>query len=309
MQIDVSCAAKFGSLTLGGGLAAAFDNNGGTIAYTDSTTGFVGVSLPDPKRIDRVEAVSATNGFDASGLSTSITLQLYGKKGAAPTSATDGVLVGVASFIDQNVQRTVSLQSNDKVTLFDHVWLLLSTGAWSVVADLRLFEAPEPEPIPEPETLAPGSHVFIKSCDQNVPLTSSGAEIQQFRIQVALSEPRKVLLDFHGDVIHVGSGSDASVAVGFSFWLAKRSASTLAALQLAPFVTIRSAVGGGNVAERNPQHYGNKSICTAVEIDAGFHEFSVIGNGHTDGSSTQGLLQVLSEYGMGINCLRVTVLP
>lgn len=309
MQIDVSGAELFGSLTLGGGLATAFDNNSGTIAYADSTTGFVGVSLPEPKRIDRVEAVSAANGFDASGLTTGITLQLYGKTGAAPVSATDGVVIGVASFTDENVQRTVTIQSNDKATLFDHAWLRLSTGMWSVVADLRLFEAPEPEPIPEPEPLSPGSHVFIKSCDQNVPLVSSGVEISQFRTAVFLGEPRKVLLDFHADVIHVGNGSDASVAVGFSFWVARRSAPTIAALQLAPFVNIRSAVGGGNVAERNPQHYGNKSICTAVELDAGFHEFSVIGNGHTDGSSTQGLLQVLSEYGMGLNCLRVVVLP
>lgn len=309
MQIDVSGATKFGSLTLGGGLATAFDNNPGTTAYTESPAGFVGVSLPASKRIDRVEAVSATNGFDASGMTTTITLQLYGKKGDAPVSATDGVVIGVASFTDQNVQRSVTLQSNDKITLFDHVWLRLSTGVWSVVADLRLFEAPEPEPIPEPEPLAPGSHVFITSCDQNVPLVSSGVEISQFRTAVYLCEPRKILLDFHADVIHVGNGSDASVAVGFSFWLSRRSALTHAGMQSAPFTNIRSAVGGGNVSERNPQHYGNKSICTAVELPAGYHEFSVIGNGHTDGSSTQGLLQVLAEGGMGLNCLRITVLP
>lgn len=309
MQIDISHASKFGNLVGGGGLGAAFDGNVNTIAYAESSVGYVGVSLPSAKRIERLEVVSAANGFDASGLTTGITLQLYGKKGAAPVSSTDGVVIGVASFTDQNVQRTVALQSNDKATLFDHVWLRLSTGVWSVVADFRLFEAPEPAPIPEPEPLPSGPHVFIKSCDQNVGLVSTGIEISQFRTRFYLAEPRKVLLDFHADVIHVGNGSDAAVAVGFSFWLAKRSGGTLQALDSAAFVSIRNAVGGGNVSERNPQHYGNKSICSAIELDAGYHEFSVIGNGHTDGSSTQGLLQVLAEGGMGLNCLRVVVLP
>lgn len=309
MQIDVSGATKFGSLTLGGGLATAFDNNGGTIAYADSTTGFVGVSLPDPKRVDRIEAVSATNGFDASGLTTGITLQLYGKTGDAPVSATDGVVIGVASFTDQNVQRTVTLQSNDKITLFDHVWLRLSTGVWSVVADLRIFEAPEPEPIAPPEPLAPGSHALRRSCNQLVPLVSAGSEVYQFRTAFCLAESRKVLLDFHAAVIHTGEGADASVPVGYSFWICRRSAQTLAGLQSAAFVNLPNMFTGDNVANRNPQHYGTLGIVDTETLDPGFHEYSIIANGHTDGSSTQGILKISVEAGMGLNCLRVAVLP
>jgi len=309
MQIYTDGAAKFGNLTLGGGLAAAFDSNGGTIAYAKSTAGFVGVSLPEPKRIDRVDVVSATNGFDASGMTTSITLQLYGKKGTAPATATDGVVIGVASFTDQNVQRTVTLQSNDKVTLFDHVWLRLSTGVWSVVADLRLFEAAEPEPIPEPEPLAPGSHVFRRSCNDLVPLVSAGSEVYQFRTAFYLSEPRNVLLDFHAAVIHTGQAADASVPVGYSFWICRRSAPTLAGLKAAAFLNLPNMFTGDNVANRNPQHYGTLGIVDAESLEPGFHEYSIIANGHTDGSTTQGILKISVEAGMGLNCLRVTVLP
>lgn len=309
MQIDVSNAAKFGSLTLGGGLATAFDKNGGTTAYTDSTTGFVGVSIPEPKRIDRVEAVSATNGFDASGLTTSITLQLYGKKGAAPVSATDGVVIGVASFTDQNVRRAVTLQSNDKVTLFDHIWIRLSTGVWSVVAELRLFEAPEPEPIPEPETLASGSHSFRRSCNELVPLTSAGSEVHQFRTAFYIPEARKVLLDFNVAVIHTGEGADANVPVGYSFWICRRSSPTLEGLRAAGFVNLPNMFNGDNVANRNPQHYGTIGIVDTETLEPGFHEYSIIANGHTDGSTTQGILKISVEAGMGLNCLRVVVLP
>lgn len=149
--------------------------------------------------------------------------------------------------------------------------------------------------------------MFLSSCNQNVTLTQGGAEISQFRIPLLLSEPRTVLLDFHGDVVHIGSGAAAGYAVGFSFRLCYRSAATLEGLS-GPFTGVVNAVGGGNVSERNPQHYGNKSICSAITLPAGAHEISVIGSGHTDATSAQ-LLQVLAEGGKGLNCLRVVVLP
>lgn len=320
MQIDADGATLFGNMTQGGGLTAVFDSSTSTVAYVEYSVGWAGVSLLTPKRIDTADLTSYVNGFDSSGLTSAITLQLRAKNGAAPTGYSDGVLLGSASFTDQNILRTIAIASSDKVTEYSHVWAVVFSGVWSTLVGVKLYEAPEPEPIPEPEPLPAGSHVFLRSCNQNIPLSKVGVELYPIRIRVLISEPRHVLLDFHGDVIHVGNGPDAGIAVGWSFWIAMRSAPTLAELGQVPFTTIRNAVGGGNVSERNPQHYGNKTITTAAgehmsndaplsKLSAGAHEFTVFGNCHTDGSSTDGLIQVLSEYGRGLNCLRVTVLP
>src|SRR5690606_33165937 len=55
--------------------------------------------------------------------------------------------------------------------------------------------------------------------------------------------------------------------------------------------------------------FGNKAITTAINLPAGYHEVSVRGTGHTDGSSTSGLLRMLVENGQGLNALRVIVEP
>lgn len=304
-QIDTSSLKKFGNMTSGGGLAAIMDGQAST-GYAQSATGYAGVTLSAPTRIDRVELTSPSNGFDASGYTTGIALRLYGKIGAAPSNATDGVLLGQASFTDQNVVRTITIESTDKVTQFDHVWAMMSTGVWCVLSELAVYAADEPV---YPDPLTAGRHVFLRSCNDAIPLPKVSTEIPQFRVQFRLSEPRAVLVDFHADVVHVGEGSDAGVAVGYGFRVCARSGATFEDMKSAPFVGIVNAGGGGNVSERNPQHYGNKTITTAIELTAGYHEISVIGSGHTDGSSTPGLLRMLVEGGKGLNALRVVVEP
>lgn len=304
--IDLESLVKFGNLSSGGGVAAVFDGVPSTSGYAMSASGYAGTTLGVPRRIDRVSFSSKNSGFDGSGSTTQVTAQLYAKTGAAPTTATDGKLIGTSTFTDQNITRTLTLDSTDKDTLFDHVWLRLTTGVWVEIAELSFYEAPEPQ---EELPLTPGYHVLLASCDENVPLTTPEHEVQQFRTRIYLAEQRTVLVDFHGDVIHTGEGSDASIAVGFSFRVGLRSAESKAGLSSLPFARVRNAVGGGNVSERNPQHYGNKSICTALTLEAGWHDITILGDGHTDGSSTQGILKVLAEGGIGLNCLRLVVLP
>lgn len=310
MKIDTAPLAKFGSLVSGGGLSAVFDGVATTSGYATAGSGFAGVSLDTPRRVACVKFSSKADGFDGSGLCSTITAQLYGKAGAAPSSATDGQLIGAMTFTDQNVARSISLESTDKESLFEHVWLRMTTGVWVEVAELEFYEAPEPAPeLP----LGPGSHVFLTSCNQNVPLTNPEHEVAQFRTRLFLAESRAVLIDFHANVIHTGDGADAGIAVGFSFRIGLRSAANKSDLVALPFIRIPNAVDGGNVSERNPHHYGHASICTAPpaphRLGPGYHEISVFGDGHTDGSTTQGILKVLAEGGIGLNCLRVVVLP
>lgn len=302
MLIDVTSCPKFGSLTQGNGLSGAFDGSNATVSYTNTTTGYIGVSLISPSCVEFVEVVSADNGFDASGMMSSINIQLYGKVGTPPSHATDGKLLTNMNLIDQNLLQVITLESSDKTTTFDHLWVRLSTGVWSIVSEIRFYRPSEPEKV------SSGSQVFLSSCNQKVMLTQGGVEVSQFRIPLLLDSPRKLLLDFHGDVTHVGTGTAGTYAVGFSWRLCYRSADTVEALQTATFSEIPNAVGGGNVSERNPQHYGNKSICSYLDLPAGVHELSVIASGHTDATTAQ-LLQILVEGGKGLNCLRVTVLP
>lgn len=304
-QIDTSNLTKIGNMTSGGGLAAIIDGSPST-GYAQSLTGYAGVTLSAPTLIDRVELTSPDNGFDASGLTTTVTLRLRAKNGAAPLSAGDGQLLGEVTFTDQNSVRTITIESTDKITQFDHVWASLSTGVWCILSEFAVYAADEPV---YPDPLSAGRHVFLKSCNDAVQLPKNAAEIPQFRIFFRLAEQRTILVDFHVDVKHVGEGSDASIAVGYGFRICKRSADSYELVRTLPFVGIVNASGGGNVSERNPQHYGNKAITTAIELSAGYHEISVVGTGHTDGSSTPGLLQMLVESGQGKNALRVIVEP
>lgn len=305
-MIDTINLVKFGTMTSGAGLAAVFDSNLATTGYAQSVVGYAGVVLAQPTRIGKVEVTSATNGLDASGATTGIELRLYGKN-AMPSNADDGTLLASTSFTDQNVQRTITLESVDKISSFTHVWVKIHTGVWAVAAEVKFYE--ETGAIPEIEPLGPGSHLMMKSCNDSVPLTHSFSELPQFRIRFRLDTPRIALFDFHADVVHVGTGSDVDKPVGYSFRIVRRQGKDLATLNSSAFQNIDHAVGGGNVSELNPQHYGNKTIPSGAVLDAGYHEIGILGSGHTSATATLDLLRMLVEGGKGLNCLRVTVLP
>jgi len=141
-QINVSTFPKFGNLTYGSGLAAVFDGTEATTGYAQGTIGWAGVDFrSSPQRIGRAEVVSATNGFDASGATSEILLELRAKNGSPPVNPGDGVFIGADAqwFTDQNLQRTVTLNCVDNVTEWDFVWVMVKTGVWSVMAEVRLF--------------------------------------------------------------------------------------------------------------------------------------------------------------------------
>lgn len=305
MMINPSGVAKFGNMTSGGGLGAIFDGAKST-GYAQTPIGYAGLALGNAKRISGVEIDSPSNGFDASGLTTEVTIQIYGKNSSMPTSPDDGVLLGSMSFSDLNIERTVSLPSNDSISAYQFVWVRINTGVWAVASEIRFFE--DTSEIPDIEPVGPGTEVFMKSCDQSVPLQYMSTEIPQFRIRFRLSERRNVLIDLHADVEHVGQGDEVNFVSGYSFRICRRQSVDIAGLGSSPLLTIDNAVGGGNVSEKNPQHYGNKTITTAVTLEAGYHEIDVMGSGHTYLTTTN-LLRVLAENGKGLNCLRVVVLP
>lgn len=306
MLLNSSNLEKFGTMIGGAGLGAIFDGDMSTTGYAQSFVGYVGLVLSQAKRIARVDVTSATNGFDASGATSGIELRLYGKNGM-PSGADDGVILASSAFTDQNTQRTITLESTDKISSFTHVWVKVHTGVWAVAADIKFYE--ETGPIVDLEPIGPGSHLIMKSCNDSIPLTFSFSEIPQFRVRFRLDCPRIVLFDLHADVIHVGGASDTDKPVGYSFRIVRRFGNDLPALNGAAFEYIDNAVGGGNVRDLQ-QHYGNKTIPSGMILEAGYHEVSVLGSGHTSATSTLGLLRMaLDGYGLGMNCLRVVILP
>lgn len=304
MKVDTTSGVRFGNLTKGGGLPALFDGEDSTVAYSETQVGYFGTSLPGAKRIDRVELSSATNGFDASGHTTNINIKLYARNGSPPAHAVDGVLLGSVNVVDENQIRVVCVESSDKKNLYEYVWVRIATGVWTIASEIEIFEADEPPP---PTAIPLSSYVLSSSCNVNVPLSYGGGEIPQFRVRMLVEQERTVLLDFHGDVVHTGGSYSSSHPFGFSFRLCKRSADSEQELEMAPFQWIDNAVGGGNVLSLS-HHYGNKTICSYTKVSPGWHEFSVIGSGHSYLSS-ESAIQILAEGGKGLNCLRVTVLP
>lgn len=121
-----------GDMTAGGGLAAAFDGTTAKAAAASSSkaanTGYVGRTLPVALPIKKVEVWPASDSGFALGEAGSITLQLYGKNGAAPANSTDGTLLGTSTAADAIVG-PVTINSSDTATPFLHRWVRNNNAA------------------------------------------------------------------------------------------------------------------------------------------------------------------------------------
>lgn len=127
--IDRTLGTNIGNMTLNGGLAAAFDGTtnqtAASVARTSGTsTGYVGKTLATPAPVERaVVHGSNSNGY-AFTVNSATTVTLYGKQGAAPSSGTDGQVLGTISFTDTSNESTGrTITSTDAETVWDHVWV------------------------------------------------------------------------------------------------------------------------------------------------------------------------------------------
>ncbi len=298
---------KFGNMTEGNGLSAIFDGLISTIGYASSTIGWAGVTLPTPKAINYAEFVSASNGFDASGLegsASTVTLQLRGANGPTPTSPYAGTLLAQQTFMDENVLRPVGLLPSNNYEEFKHVWAVVQTPVWSILTELRLFETPAPI-VP----LIEESATLINHCDIMLPLSQAGQEVSLFRVQFQTNEPRNVDVDFNFDAAHIAKAPWLATAVGNGGIVLYRSAPTLAGMMTASWQELYGARGGFNISERNPQHYGSTAKFGSIALPAGFHQFSIHISGHTDATPLDALAAILVESGKPMNGLRVVVHP
>lgn len=143
--IDRTAGTNIGDLTANGGLAAAFDGStsqaGSACAAKASATGYIGKTLAGSKIFGQA-IVYGSNNFGWSGTtSNSITINIRGKTGGAPSGPTDGTVVGTITFTEtanESGGRTIS--SSDLSTAWAHLWADISTGNVIRCAEIVLYE-------------------------------------------------------------------------------------------------------------------------------------------------------------------------
>lgn len=306
MILNVSGLPKFGNLVKGGGLASVFDGNIATVAYAESSGGFAGVDArTNPIKVGLVDIVAWANGYDGSGLTTPITLTLRGMNGGGVPAKDDGIVLDTISFTDVNSQVTKTLTSSDQTTLWDYVWVTVSTGLWSQYSEIRIY-APEQEPIPSEKAVT----VYQKGCHTKVSLKQKNQLVPEFCFSIAVDEESVAAYSFVVNISHVGHTFSPQYlgAVGVGANLVFKHCTSFVGLASSPWCKPPlSHTNGTNVEEPNPAHYTNVMMEGSMPLVPGFYTFGLEMTAHTDGDNRDGLAQVWVEKGVGLNGLRVVV--
>jgi hypothetical protein len=144
--ISQATGTNIGDMTAQGGLAGAFDGSTATVAArSTSTPGYVGKNYSSaPKKISKVTVQSQNSaaGFDGTSAASNINITLYGKNGDAPSNGTDGTPLGTTgSFADATGPVTKTITSSDQATLWDYVWVYItSSAAEPQIAEVVFYE-------------------------------------------------------------------------------------------------------------------------------------------------------------------------
>jgi hypothetical protein len=321
MLIDNDSLTYFGDIDRSEGVdgkrARVFDGDDLTGAHRESTTGYAGVSLGAPTQIESVEFVSQSNGFDASGYSTTITLQAYCKTTTGtPANADDGTSIGSVTFTDIEAVTTKTIVSSNSSLQCRYVWGKVTTGVWSALTELRTYGTTSPE-----VTATGTPTVFRRSCNERAGLNKDATELPCFRQAFKLNEARAVLVDLHAGFMHTSKSNSGTTpfadVVGLGAHAVRRTASTQAGLAAEGWQFDENMVATGNIYDPR-QHYIHLPITGCWELGAGFHEISVAASNHTTAVPNTtfahfGIVAVLAEGGSphfaGRNLLRIQVLP
>lgn len=146
--IDRTAGTNIGNMTGNGGLAAAFDGTTTQVlvscAALGATSGYVGKTLASAKRFGRAIVYGSSGAGFKNSSNPSITLNIRGKSGTAPSSATDGTIVGTLTFTDtadESAGRTI--ESTDYVNSWDHLFVEITSGPGTEtqgIAEVVLYE-------------------------------------------------------------------------------------------------------------------------------------------------------------------------
>lgn len=133
----------------GGSMTLLFDGTtsqawggGTTLPYKSGSFCYVGLTLLSASRISKLVVYGSNDDGFIFSANPSVTIDIYGKTGAAPSTSTDGTLLGTLSFTDtanESAGRTIT--STDTSTSYDHVWARISTGSSTSItaAEIRIY--------------------------------------------------------------------------------------------------------------------------------------------------------------------------
>lgn len=147
LPISRTAGTNIGNLITNGGLAAAFDGvtsqASAACAAVAGVSGYIGKTLASPKYFGRALIYGGNNiGFCNNNPTT--TINIRGKQGAAPSSGSNGTIVGTVTFTDTSNEGVSgrTIYTTDNVTLWDHLWaeIIGSGGAAIYCAELLLYE-------------------------------------------------------------------------------------------------------------------------------------------------------------------------
>lgn len=148
--IDRTSGTNIGNMTTGGGLAAAFDGNtsqasgvGARMAAASGSAAYVGKTLATPRVFGSATVYGSNDNGYTGGGSLTITLTMYGKNGAAPSSPTDGTIIGtLAGFTNTSGTNDKTISSSDLSTTWDHLWINIDASGANTnlyAAELQLY--------------------------------------------------------------------------------------------------------------------------------------------------------------------------
>jgi len=301
-MIDPAGLVAFGNMGSGGGLAAVFNPDTAT-GYAMVSTGWAGLTLSEPTRVKSVSITSASNGFDASGAATSITLRLYGKTGAAPSGPSDGVMLASSTFTDVNAVTTKLLTSADQITLFSHVWISISTGVWAIAQYVQFEEATEATALlPAPDLTTRTTYLSRIGTEINLPWVT--VEIPQTRWKpLYIPASCNALVDLNCDFRHRNvSGYAGPIGIGWTFGSRYgASLESMIAASWQPLVKAQTQIASIE------HHYAPCCASGAITLGQGYHQFSFSGSAHTTANAFDGNACLLVESGVGYNSARLIV--
>lgn len=302
--IDPAGLIAFGNMSKGGGLAALFAA-GADVGYAETSTGWAGLTFAAPTRIKRVAITSASNGYDASGAATPVTLRLYGKTGAAPTGPSDGVLLASLAITDPNAVVIRDLLSADQFTTFDHGWISITSGVWAIGQYIQ-FEALDETDLFLPTPDLTKRTTYTKRFDTELALPWTFAELPATRWKpIQIYAACSALVDIAFDFRHRGVGGYTG-AVGIGLTFGRKYGATLETMIAAPWVAYDDLALSTQIASLS-HHYATATRPGAIQLEPGVYQFGFAGTAHSDATSADGLACVQVEGGKGLNGARLIV--
>lgn len=151
--LDPSGETPFGSMTLNGGLAAAFDGDTSQISTDcarkgNATNAYIGLQFDTPKIFAGALIYGSSDAGFMGSDDVALTINIYGNN-TAPADSNDGTLLGTVTFddtTDESAGRHVD-PSAPSTTAYSYLWAELvraSGDAVMAVAELRFLSAALP---------------------------------------------------------------------------------------------------------------------------------------------------------------------